>query len=210
MKKIIVFLMLILLNVTFAHSGRTNAEGCHNDRKNGGYHCHNGGTKALAVVETDEQPIVATKKNSKTKKEAVVTEISCNVIAVTDGDTIKCLTADKKQIKVRLNQIDAPESKQDFGTKSKQALSDLIFGKDVIIKSAGIDRYQRTLGTIYVDEQDINLEMVKLGMAWVYTQYAKDLAYFDAEKQARIEKIGLWSVSNSVAPWEWRKTKGKK
>ena len=26
-----------------AHGGRTNAEGCHNDRKNGGYHCHNGG-----------------------------------------------------------------------------------------------------------------------------------------------------------------------
>ena len=25
-----------------AHGGRTNAEGCHNDRKNGGYHCHNG------------------------------------------------------------------------------------------------------------------------------------------------------------------------
>jgi hypothetical protein len=26
-----------------AHGGRTNSEGCHNDRKNGGYHCHNGG-----------------------------------------------------------------------------------------------------------------------------------------------------------------------
>lgn len=27
----------------WGHGGRTNAEGCHNDRKNGGYHCHNGG-----------------------------------------------------------------------------------------------------------------------------------------------------------------------
>lgn len=24
----------------FAHPGGLNAEGCHNDRKNGGYHCH--------------------------------------------------------------------------------------------------------------------------------------------------------------------------
>ena len=28
-----------------AHGGRTAADGCHNDRKNGGRHCHNGGTK---------------------------------------------------------------------------------------------------------------------------------------------------------------------
>jgi hypothetical protein len=25
-----------------AHGGRTNAQGCHNDRQNGGYHCHGG------------------------------------------------------------------------------------------------------------------------------------------------------------------------
>lgn len=25
-----------------AHPGGLNAEGCHNDRKNGGYHCHRG------------------------------------------------------------------------------------------------------------------------------------------------------------------------
>lgn len=31
-------------NPVNAHGGRTNAAGCHNDRKNGGYHCHNSGT----------------------------------------------------------------------------------------------------------------------------------------------------------------------
>ena len=31
-------------NSVNAHGGRTNASGCHNDRKNGGYHCHNSGT----------------------------------------------------------------------------------------------------------------------------------------------------------------------
>jgi hypothetical protein len=29
----------------FAHSGRTNSSGCHNDHKNGGYHCHRSNTK---------------------------------------------------------------------------------------------------------------------------------------------------------------------
>jgi len=28
------------LDVSLQHSGGLNSEGCHNDRKNGGYHCH--------------------------------------------------------------------------------------------------------------------------------------------------------------------------
>jgi hypothetical protein len=31
-----------------AHSGGLNAEGCHNDRKNGGYHCHRGNSARSA------------------------------------------------------------------------------------------------------------------------------------------------------------------
>ena len=27
-------------NSTISHSGRTNSDGCHNDRKRGTYHCH--------------------------------------------------------------------------------------------------------------------------------------------------------------------------
>lgn len=42
-KKIIIFLLL-LPSIDFSHGGRTNKYGCHNDRKNGGYHCHGGGS----------------------------------------------------------------------------------------------------------------------------------------------------------------------
>lgn len=31
-----------IAGVALAHGGGLNAEGCHNDRKNGGYHCHRG------------------------------------------------------------------------------------------------------------------------------------------------------------------------
>ena len=48
----------------------------------------------------------------------------CKVVGVTDGDTITCLTDQKKQVKVRLYQIDAPESGQVYGQKAKQALSE--------------------------------------------------------------------------------------
>ena len=44
---------LILPITANAHGGRTNAEGCHNDRKNGGYHCHGGGhTEAVSPVRS--------------------------------------------------------------------------------------------------------------------------------------------------------------
>jgi micrococcal nuclease len=54
-----------------------------------------------------------------------------------DGDTITCLTAEKDQIRVRLDVINAPELKQQFGQLSKQRLSGLVFGKDVTVGVAG-------------------------------------------------------------------------
>ncbi|WP_264746063.1 thermonuclease family protein [Entomomonas sp. E2T0] len=74
--------------------------------------------------------------------------LTCKVVAIADGDTITCLTADKVQHKIRLYQIDAPERKQDFGTASRKALSDLIFNKTVRVDTHGKDRYRYTLGTI--------------------------------------------------------------
>lgn len=42
MKKLlaIAFISMAFLSTLYAHSGRTNSQGCHNDTKTGGYHCH--------------------------------------------------------------------------------------------------------------------------------------------------------------------------
>lgn len=41
MKKIVMLILgLGLCASLFAHGGRTNADGCHNDNRTGGYHCH--------------------------------------------------------------------------------------------------------------------------------------------------------------------------
>jgi micrococcal nuclease len=47
----------------------------------------------------------------------------------------------KETIKVRLEWIDAPEADQSYGTESKQASSEMVFGKAVTVKKTGIDRY---------------------------------------------------------------------
>lgn len=64
------------------------------------------------------------------------------VIGIANGDTLTVLTASKHKHKIRLAKIDAPEKHQAFGTKSKQSLSDLCFGKEAEVSSRVKDRYQ--------------------------------------------------------------------
>lgn len=131
------------------------------------------------------------------------------VVAVADGDTITILTAQKEQIKVRLTEIDAPEKDQPYGQKSKQALSDLVFKKEVSVSSKSKDRYGRTLGRVFVNDKDINLSMVANGYAWAYMKYLTDPAIKEAENKARDSALGLWGLQADqiMPPWEWRKAK---
>ena len=141
---------------------------------------------------------------------AVAVEIiEGRVVGVHDGDTITLLMTDHQQVKVRLAQIDAPEIGQAFGQRSKQALSDLVFNKSIEVKKETIDKYGRTLGTLFLDGIDVNAEMIRRGAAWVYRKYAKDQLLFQLENQAKQEKRGLWNLPESerIPPWEWRHPK---
>jgi endonuclease YncB( thermonuclease family) len=126
------------------------------------------------------------------------------VIGVSDGDTLTLLTPEKQPIKVRLAEIDAPEKSQAFGQRSKQSLSDLVFGKQVRVEQQDRDRYGRVVGKVYVGSLDVNAEQVRRGMAWVYRKYAKDRSLFKLEEEARAAKIGLWSNLHAMPPWEYR------
>lgn len=126
------------------------------------------------------------------------------VVGVHDGDTVTLLMAGNQQLKIRLAQIDAPESDQAFGQRSKQSLSDMVFNKTIKVEKETIDKYGRTVGTIFVDGFDANREQVKRGMAWVYRQYMHDQSLLQVEDEARKEKVGLWSDANPMPPWEYR------
>lgn len=135
------------------------------------------------------------------------TEYIGRVVGISDGDTFTLLTAEKKQIKVRLSEIDTPESAQPFGTRAKQSLSDLIFSKEVIVLEQDTDRYGRLVGHVYVGDVHVNRKMVQDGMAWVYRQYLKDQSLLQDEAEAKEAKKGLWSLPSTeqVPPWEWRR-----
>ena len=79
-------------------------------------------------------------------------------VGVSDGDTIKVLTDAKQQIRVRIAFIDAPEKGQAFGRRAKEAMSELVFGKDVELRPHTIDRYGRLVARVFVEGRDAGVK----------------------------------------------------
>lgn len=137
-------------------------------------------------------------------------KITAKVVGVKDGDTFVVLH-EKKEIVVRLEHIDAPEKNQAFGSRAKQFASDFCFGKTVVvIRNGKKDRNGRWIGEIFYNNQNLNKELVRNGLAWHYKRYSKSENYADLETAARKKKIGLWRDKDPVAPWNWRKSKRNK
>ena len=133
------------------------------------------------------------------------------VVGVADGDTITLLDQQKNTYKIRLQGIDAPEKKQAFGEKSKQSLHDLVHGKQVRIEYDKEDKYGRIVGKITLDDLDICLQQLVLGMAWHYKKYQNEqsvadrVVYNDAELKSKSLRLGLWADETPMPPWEFRK-----
>ncbi|QBQ40544.1 thermonuclease family protein [Sphingobacterium psychroaquaticum] len=128
------------------------------------------------------------------------------VVRVADGDTITILDSNNTQIRIRFHGIDCPENGQDFGQVARRFTSDLCFGKKVKIDVKSKDQYGRTVGIVWVqDTLNVNLELLRAGLAWHYKLFDKSTIFAEAEQTARMEKVGLWKQKNAVAPWLFRK-----
>lgn len=141
---------------------------------------------------------------------AAATELLGQVVGIHDGDTLTLLTPENRQVRVRLAGIDAPESRQPYGTRAQQVLSSLSFRQRVRVVVQDTDRYGRTVGRVWAGALDLNAELVRRGAAWVYRQYNRDPALPPLEAEARQAKRGLWALpaSEQVAPWVWRHNGG--
>lgn len=136
---------------------------------------------------------------------------AARVVGVTDGDTITVLAPGDVQYRIRLAGIDAPEHNQAFGTRSKQNLSRLVFGKTVTLDCGKEESYGRLVCKVLLPNGgDADLDQVKAGMAWHYKQYESEqtpadrAAYAAAEDHAREGQIGLWSQPHPIPPWDFR------
>jgi micrococcal nuclease len=134
------------------------------------------------------------------------TTLTAKVVGIKDGDTVVVLDSLNNQTTLRLAEVDCPEKSQPFGTKAKQFTSDQIYRKPIKYVVTDIDRYGRSIAKIYYDDNKyLSAVLIKNGLGWHYKKYStsKELATF--ENSARLQKLGLWSDNNQVAPWDWRR-----
>ncbi len=131
------------------------------------------------------------------------------VVRIHDGDSLILHMADGRELEVRLFGIDAPERRQPWSRRSRQALSALVQGRQVRVAPVTEDSYGRTVAVLYTlpDGLDVNREMIRQGNAWVYRRYSRDPDLIALEKTARETRRGLWSLPEAerVPPWEWRR-----
>lgn len=162
--------------------------------------------------------LIATLVLSFTPAPAFAGGYTCN--RVLDGDTIH-LIGSNAEITLRLIGIDAPETSkskhapgQPFSQIAARHLAGLVLNKPVEFKSYGADRYGRTLAVVFVDGRDVNLDLLRAGLAEVYrgtSAAGPQMAiYREAEKEARSAGRGMWVLGESyVSPKEWRERQKK-
>lgn len=128
------------------------------------------------------------------------------VVKVADGDSMTVLTRERRNIEVRLADIDAPERGQPFADRARQALGELVFQKSVEVRFNDADNYGRIVGRVYAGTVDVSGELLRRGLAWVYRDYVRDRSLFAIETEAREARRGLWAAPEEpIPPWEWRR-----
>ena len=100
---------------------------------------------------------------------------------------------------------EAPELGQINGEDARNYLSNIAFGRHVIVTYYETDAFGRIVGRVYTDDgRELGLRMIQAGYAWHNDTFYNDAAYAQAQIVARAAKIGLWIALNPVAPWDYR------
>jgi endonuclease YncB( thermonuclease family) len=146
-------------------------------------------------------------------------EFEGRVTRIVDGDTIHVALDDGKVKKIRLLNIDAPESyylgerQSPWGRLARRRRERILpRGARVTLRTppSPLDRYGRTLAIVIHRGRNINLEMVRSGWAVTYLVYpAMGMidAFRGAQAAALAEKRGIFSPATGAPeiPYLWRR-----
>ena len=129
---------------------------------------------------------------------------SCEVGRVVDGDTV-VLELFGLEVKVRLAEIDAPESRQEYGSEATALLESLVRGKEIELIEVDRDRYGRVVAHLHGEHGCVNQRLVERGAAWHYEDYSDSAAMAALQAGAKSARLGLWGRADAVAPWDFRR-----
>jgi micrococcal nuclease len=139
---------------------------------------------------------------------------------VFNATSLVVVTSERTRYDVRLLGIDPPAlprpagpgvqptEGQPFGVEAATYLRDLVLDKQVQFETFGKDPSGRTLAVVWLGDLNVNLILVKEGLAWVHPRVPVMWVRAElevAERQAQVGKYGLWALPNPEPPWEFRK-----
>ena len=118
---------------------------------------------------------------------------------VMDGDTLLVVLDDQHEpIKVRVKDIDAPESCQPGGEAAREAMIALAMRQRVEVDLVAEDVYGRQVARVMRGELDLGAEMVRTGMAWAYRFKTGKGPYARWQRQAQQQRIGLFAAKETA------------
>jgi endonuclease YncB( thermonuclease family) len=138
------------------------------------------------ICDSDEKAKSDETNNLKQEKFVVSNIIDGDTVQLSNGETIRLLG------------INTPEMGQQYYEESKNRLKELIEGKTVTLEKDADDKdqYGRLLRFIFLDDENINIELVREGLAAAYiippnVKYETELR--EAENEAKDLEIGIWT-----------------
>ena len=211
-RRLIYLLLLAILALFLAsttaqpHGGGVDRYGCRPDGKQGGHRCPQGLLAGQPFASQSDMIAALQQGPSKSANPpAMAGEFSGKVVRVIEGDTLEVIHKGVAE-RVRLNGIDCPERGQAYGSHAKKFTSQRVFGKQVTVKTYGLDQGRRTMGEVILPGgMSLNRELVKAGLAWWNRKSApQDETLKRLEEEARNKKRGLWADPTPVPPWCYR------
>ncbi len=142
--------------------------------------------------------------HAEDEKSTEINTTKGTVTKVIDGDSIVIKTDDGEE-SIFLDGIDAPEYNQDGGPEATSFLRKLIKDEEVEVKWEKRDKFKRILGTVFLKDENVNVQMVAKGWAWHYKMFNKSKELEDAQKEAKSGKLGIWKEDEPKAPWDFRR-----
>jgi len=142
------------------------------------------------------------------------------VRSVRDGTNLVVVTPEHGRQEFRLLGVELPEPPregrngtpaspgQPFGAEAAAYVRDLLVDKQVRLDVYGKDRSGRSLAVVWLGDIDVNLTLVKEGLAWVSPSLTVPKVRIGLEvaaRQAQVGRYGLWALPNPESPWQFRK-----
>ena len=119
------------------------------------------------------------------------------ILLINDCDTLKIWNQG-----IRLEGIDAPETAQTCtkkdgsvwkcGEAAANYLQKITKGKEITCKGSETDQYERLLATCYMDDINLNQQLIEQGWAIAYIEYSD--TYLSHERNAQKQNKGIWNT----------------